>query len=156
MLAYLLPVGLDLLFKQILRRHQHARRAEPALQGVAIAERGLQISDLAAVGQSLDGLDRRAVGLHRQHQAGTNDLAVHAHGACTADPVLATDMRSGQLQLLAQKIRQIEPRQNLRGDALTVHLERDCHGIRHARPPASRSGRPRSADAQRTSSTFAR
>ena len=98
----------------------------------------------------------RAVRLHRQHQAGTNDLAVHAHRAGAANPVLATDMRSGQLQMLAQEIRQIEPRQNMRIDALAVDVERDRHLGRHAGPPASRSGRPSSVDTQRASSTFAR
>ena len=156
MLADLLAVRLGLLLQQILRGHQHSRRAVTALQCIAIAKRGLQIGDLAAVGQSLDGLDRCAVRLHRQHQAGTNDLAVHAHGAGAADPVLATDMGSGQLQLLTQEIRQIEPRQNMRIDALAVDLERDRHGSGHARPPALRSGRPRSAATQRISSTFAR
>ena len=77
------------------------------MQRVAIAEYGLQIGDLAAVGQSFDGLNRGVVRLHRQHQAGTNDLSVHAHGAGTANPMLATDMRSGQLQMLSQEIRQI-------------------------------------------------
>ena len=100
--------------------------------------------------------DRRAVRLHRQHQAGTNDLAVDAHRACAANPVLAADMRSGQLQMLAQEIRQIETRQNMRIDALAVDFERDWHGSRHAGLPAVSSGRPSSADAQRASSTFAR
>ena len=58
--------------------------------------------------------------LHRQHQAGAHDLAVDAHRAGAANPVLATDMGSGQLQMLAQEIRQIEPRQNMRIDALAV------------------------------------
>ena len=52
----LLPVRVCWL-QQVLRRHQHARRAIAALQRVAVAEGGLQIGDLAAIGQSLDGLN---------------------------------------------------------------------------------------------------
>ena len=128
MLADSLPVGLGLLLQQILRGDQHSRRAEAALQGIAVAKRGLQIGDLAAVGKSLDGFDRRAMRLRRQHQAGANDLSVHAHRARTAHPVLATDMRARQLQLLAQEVREIKARQDLRIDALAVDMKRDSQG----------------------------
>jgi hypothetical protein len=63
--------------------------------------------------------------LHRQHQAGANDLAIDTHGARAANSVLATDMRSGQLQMLAQEVRQIETRQNLRFNMLAVDIEAD-------------------------------
>jgi hypothetical protein len=39
--------------------------------------------------------------------------------------MLATDMRSRQLQMLPQKIRQIETWQHLRIDALAVDLQRN-------------------------------
>ena len=54
------------------------------------------------------------IGLHGQGQAGPNDIPIHAHRAGPADPVLATDMRPGQMQVLAQEVRKIEARQNLR------------------------------------------
>ena len=63
--------------------------------------------------------------LHRQHQAGTNDLAVHAHRAGAADPMLTPDMRAGQLQMFSQEIRQIESRQHLRIDAFAIDVKRD-------------------------------
>src|SRR5258705_12982675 len=94
--------------------------------------------------------------LHRQHQAGTNDLAVDAHRASAANPMLTPDMRSGQLQMLAQEVRQVETRQNIRIDGFTVDFERDWQGGRHTGPPAMRSGGPISAEAQRANSIFAR
>src|SRR5213596_3002673 len=151
MLAYPLPIRLGFLLQEILRGDKHSRRAKAALQSVAITKGGLQVGDLAAVVQSFNGYDRCAVCLHSQHQAGTNDLAVHAHRASPANPVLATDMCSSQLQMLAQEVRQVETRQNMRIDGFTVDFERDWHGSRHTGPPAMRSGRPRSADAQRAS-----
>jgi hypothetical protein len=60
--------------------------------------------------------------LRGQHQAGTNDVAVHAHRAGAANPVFAADMCPRQLQMLAQKVRQIEARQDLRLDAFAVHM----------------------------------
>ena len=38
----------------------------------------------------------RAVGLHREHQAGAHRLAVQQHGAGAADAVLAADVRAGR------------------------------------------------------------
>src|ERR1700710_2302611 len=61
-----------------------------------------------------------------------------------------------QLQILAQKIRQVEARQHLRLDALTVDFERDGNLSRQADPPRFRSGRPSSADTHRASNTLAR
>src|SRR5437763_12672901 len=156
MLADFFSVGFTLLPQPILRGHQHPRRAVTALKRVAITERGLQIGDLAAIGQSLDGLDRCAMGLHREHQAGPHDLAIDAQGARTAHPVLAADMGTGEMQMLAQKIRKIDARQHVRLDALAIDLERNGHGSRHAVAPALRSGRWSSAATPRASSTFAR
>src|SRR5215471_3965385 len=52
------------------RGHDHARRAESALQPVVFAERLLHRVQLFAVGEALDGQDGGAVRLHRQHGAG--------------------------------------------------------------------------------------
>jgi len=79
--------------------------------------------------------DRCVVGLHRQHQAGPHDLAVDAHRAGAANAMLATDMRARQLQVLAQEVRQIKPRQNQRLDALAIDLERNGDVGRHSRSP---------------------
>ena len=75
MFSNLLSIRLRRLVQQVLRRHQHSRCAETALQSVAVAERGLQIGDFTAVGQSLDRLNRCIFRLNRQDQAGANDLA---------------------------------------------------------------------------------
>src|SRR5712672_866636 len=130
MLADFLAVRFALLLQQILRGHQHARRAVAALKGVAVTKGSLEIGDLTAVGQSLDGFDRCAMRLHREHQAGAHDLAIDTHGAGPANTVLAADMGTGQFQMLAQKIREIDARQYMRLDALAIDFERDGHGSR--------------------------
>src|SRR5712664_4043994 len=95
MLAYPLPIRLGFLLQQILCGDKHSRRAKATLQCVAISKGNLKVGDLAA----------------------------DAHRTCAANPMLATDMRSGQLQMLAQEVRQVETRQNMRIDAFTVDFE---------------------------------
>ena len=60
--------------------------------------------------KTLDGGDRRAVGLHREHQARADRLAVHQHGAGAAHAVLAADVGPGEPQLAAQEVAQQPPR----------------------------------------------
>ena len=45
----------------------------------------------------LDGGERMPVGLHCEHQAGTNRHAVEQDGAGAANAVLAADMGAGEL-----------------------------------------------------------
>src|SRR5437899_12422228 len=66
MFADLFSIRTRRLLQQILRRHQHCRRAEAALQCVALPEGRLQIGNLAAVGDPPDGLNRLMVRLYRK------------------------------------------------------------------------------------------
>src|SRR5262245_37239830 len=95
------------LRQQLRAGHQHAGRAEAALQRVAVYERLLEVCNLAGVGQSLNGDNLRAVRLHRQHQAAAHDLAVHAQRAGAADAVLAAEVRAGQHKVHAHEIDQV-------------------------------------------------
>src|SRR4029453_6329644 len=86
------------LRQQLRARHEHAGRAETALQRVAVYERLLEVCNLAGVGQSLNGDNLRAVRLHRQHQAAAHDLAVQApQTPCSqprGEPVSPRSMRT--------------------------------------------------------------
>src|ERR1700744_1246668 len=53
-----LTIRLALGVQEVLGGHQHPRRAEAALQRVALAERGLEVRYLSGVRQTLDRLDR--------------------------------------------------------------------------------------------------
>jgi len=83
---------------------------------------------------------RRPASATASHQAGTHDLSIDAHRAGTANPMLATDMRSGQLQLLPQKIRKVEARQHMRSTRSAVYTERDWQMGRHNRSPGVEIG----------------
>src|SRR3954451_9835999 len=55
--------------EQLLDRHDHAARAEPALHGLVAGQRLLQRRELATGRLALDRPDRRALGLDGEHHA---------------------------------------------------------------------------------------
>ena len=89
--------------------------------------------------QTLDGGDLVAVGLHREHQAGTHRLAIDQHGAGAADAVLAAGMRAVEQEILAQHIEQRLARLDIGGPADAVDAKLDFHraALFSARAPAS-------------------
>ena len=73
---------------------------------MVLDEGALQRVQLVAIGQSLDGADRLAVGLHGEHQAGAHGLVVDDHGAGAAHAVLAADMGAGLAAIVADGVDQ--------------------------------------------------
>src|SRR5438132_7587941 len=63
-----------------------------------------------AVSKALHGLDLVAVRLDGEHEAGADRLAVQQDGAGAAHPVLTSDVRSGEAQLVAQEVGEEQPR----------------------------------------------
>jgi hypothetical protein len=55
----------------------------------------------------LSVVHRFAGNLRRQREAAARGAAVDHHRACATDAVLAAEMRSGQLHVLAQEVRQM-------------------------------------------------
>ena len=87
---------------------------------------------VVAVGKPFDGADALALGLHGEHQAGSDRLVVENHGACAADAVLAADMRAGEPALVADDIDQRLSRLDPSRVIVTVDIELDvdllgCH-----------------------------
>src|SRR5207247_8226497 len=121
--------GVGLVAQERLRRHEDARRAKPALQGVVKHERALQLLDLARIGQALDRVYLAAVGLRREHEAGAHDFAVDAHRAGAAHAVLAADVGAGELELVPEEVGEVEPRGHAALHSLAVHGERDLDGF---------------------------
>src|SRR5262245_41065309 len=68
-LADLRLVGVGVLLQEPGRLHDHARRAEAALEAVLVPEGLLERMERGAVGHALDRLHLGAVGLNRQHGA---------------------------------------------------------------------------------------
>src|SRR5947208_1492616 len=114
-------------------RHEDARGAEAALQPVSLAERGLKRMQRVAraVSKALHGLDLVAVRLDGEHEAGAHRLAVQQDGAGAAHPVLTSDVRPGEAQLVAQEVGEEQPRLHR---ALVAHAIDGDHQ-RHAQGP---------------------
>ena len=84
--------------------HDHARRAEAALQAMIIAECLLHWVQLPVLGKTLDGYDLCPFGLHRKHAARFDRFTVDMNDACPALAGVAADMRPRETQLLAQEV----------------------------------------------------
>jgi hypothetical protein len=84
-------VRVGFLGEQVEGLHDHAGRAVAALQGVVVAERLLHGVQGAVPGQSLDGEDVGAVGLHGEHRAGLDAVTVQVNGARPAVAGVAAD-----------------------------------------------------------------
>ena len=113
--------------QNLFRRHDHARRAESALQPVLVPERFLHGVQLAVHGQAFDGHDVRAVSLHREHRAALDGLAVDLDGAGAAQRRLASHVRPGQSNHLAQVMDQEQSRLHVVGIAFPVDIYLDIH-----------------------------
>src|SRR5258708_2338411 len=59
---------------------------------------------LAAVSHTLDGLEGRGVGLHRERQAGARGFAIDDHRATAALAGAAADVSAGEAEVFAQEI----------------------------------------------------
>src|SRR5450830_58013 len=83
--------------------------------------------------ERLDRLHGLAFRLNGQHEAAPDGRAVDENGACPANAVLAADMRSGEPQVVPQKINQREPRLNTRRTLFSVHSDgyRPCRLVCH-------------------------
>ena len=88
-------------------------------------ERALQLAERLAVAQPLDGFDGGAVGLDREHEARAGELAVDPHRARAADSVLAADVDAGGAELVAEEVREQEPRLGVALGAPAVQGDRD-------------------------------
>ena len=108
-----------------MRRDDHARGTEAALQGVVPAERGLQRREMGIVRQPFNGHDLGAVRLHREHKACTHGVAIDQDRTGPTYTVFASDMRSGQTQVIAQAIGKREPRLDLDRHLFAIYFALD-------------------------------
>ena len=93
------------------RRHDLARRAVAALEGVVVDEGLLhRVQRAVAAGQALDRRDLPALGHGGQRQAGQHAAAVDQHRAGAALALVAALLGAGQRQVLAQRIQQGDAR----------------------------------------------
>src|SRR5438093_815588 len=111
-------------------RHDHPRRAEPALQPVLFPEAFLQRMQATVGREALDRGDRRAVGLDRKDGAGLRAPAVDENGAGAALTGVAPDVRPRQTQVFAEEVNKEHARVDVSLANLAVDGDRDLgHGL---------------------------
>src|SRR5688572_24883785 len=120
--AHLFFSRIVVAFQQRLRRDQHARRADAALERGVLEELALERVQLVAVGHALDRLNRLAVQLGAKHQARAHQPAVHRHAARAAIAGRAAFLGAGQVQLVAQDLEQRLARLAQKLDVVAVQL----------------------------------
>src|SRR5689334_2359336 len=118
--------------------HDHARRAEAALQTVLLPEALLDGMQLTVLGQALDRGDLGAVGLHGEQGARLHRLAVHEDGAGAALAGVAADVGACQPDRLADVVDEQQAR--LHFVTLRLAIDRRLDWEFHARPPDRRLG----------------
>ena len=126
--------GLGILLKQRIRRHQHAGRAEAALQAVLFFEAFLQRMELPSL------IRPSTVRMSQPSACGVNmvhDLTVlpsSNYGARAAVAGVATDVRAGQSQHLANKVDEQQPGLDLSLAIAAIHFDVDYLLLRHTSP----------------------
>jgi hypothetical protein len=117
---------MPLALKQFERAHDHAWGAETALQGVMVAKcRQQRVLRIAGRAQALDRVNRRAVSLDGQDRARLHGAAVQAYRACAALAGVASDVRTGNTEFLAQEVDKQLPGLDLGQPLFTVHRDDD-------------------------------
>jgi hypothetical protein len=117
---------MPLALKQFQRAHDHAWGAETALQGVMVAKRRQQrMLGIAGRAQALDRVNRRAVCLDGQDRARLHGAAIQAHRARAALGGVASDVRAGDTEFLAQEVDKQLAGLNLGPPLFTVHRDGD-------------------------------
>src|SRR5215212_10542749 len=121
--------------QQIVRRHDQAWRAEPALHAPRLDERLLYRVQALAFGYPFDSDDLQAFGLPGEHQAGADELAAEIHGARPALALLAGVLRAKKAEPFAQDVEQALALPDI---LRLLHLAVDLHPKPHGRLPGTR------------------
>ena len=109
--------------------HHHPGRAVAALEPVLLVERLLERMEIAVVGEPLDRRQLHPVCLDAEQRAGLDRLSVQQHGASAARRGVATDVRAGQPETLAQDVDEELTRLQVELVANAVDNKRDAfHG----------------------------
>src|SRR6478752_1455675 len=114
--------------EEVGRDHDHARRAEAALEAVLLPERLLQRMEAVAGGEALDRRDAAAVRLDREHRAALHGVAVDVDGAGAALARVAADVGAGELEVLPNELDEEASGLDVRLPSLTVDRERNMLG----------------------------
>ena len=122
--------GAGISLKELMCRDDHARRAEAALQPVALPESVLYRMKLAILREAFNRRYLRAIRLNRQHRAGLDRLPIHNRRAGAAQTGLAPDVRACKSGNLSKVVNQKQPGLDFVRVIFTVDCRVNLH-VRH-------------------------
>jgi hypothetical protein len=126
--AYFALGRMGVQLQELANAHDHPSRAETALQGVVLLEGRLNRMQLTvARREALNRRDRRSIGHHRENRAGFDRLPIDIDGASAALRRVATDMRSGEAEIVSYQVNQQFPR--LDGNASSGTVDFNCYRV---------------------------
>ena len=98
------------VFEEFHATHDHARRAEAAMQPMVFLEPFLEWMERTTLGsQPLDGSDAVPVGLNGQHGAALDALAVQQNSTGATTAGIASDVGAGHVEDLADHVYEEKP-----------------------------------------------
>jgi hypothetical protein len=114
------------------RRHDLARRAISALEGVMIEKGGLnRVQRAVFAGNAFDRRHLTALDLGRQGKTGKNPFAIDMAGAGAALALVAALLGPGHLKMIPQRIEQGYPWLDIERMGLAIDIEAEvkcsCH-----------------------------
>src|ERR1017187_3607064 len=110
--ADIILVRIWVFVQQRLGGEDEARRAKSALYAAFLHERFLDLIEIAAGGETFDGLDVLALCFHREIEAGVDRLAVDENRAGAALALLAGTLGPGEAETFPQHFEQRAPGRN--------------------------------------------
>jgi hypothetical protein len=110
-------------FQERASRHDHPRRAEPALKPVLFLKSFLQRMEFTIIGHAFDGSNLATIRLHGKYGTGLHGPAIQKHRARTAVGGVAANMRSGERQEVTDEVDQEKPRLYLCIMVPAVHFD---------------------------------
>jgi len=86
------------------KRHHDARSTEAALKSVFVVHGGLNRVIITLFGDTLNGLNRRTIGLDCQHQTRPLSPPVDDYRACAARSLFTPNVCTGETEFVPQRI----------------------------------------------------
>ena len=116
--------------EQRIRRHEHARRADPALRRAGAQEGGLDRPELVAIRQPLHRGHVATGQLAERHQARADRFAIQPDRAGATVTRVAADLRPGEAKVVAQDLG--EPAHRVAQDRHIRAVDPEGGGLGHA------------------------
>ena len=135
-------------------RHDLARRTITALKCIIVDERLLHRVQTSVASKPLDGRNSATLRGYREHQTRNDAPAVNMNGTGAALAMIAAFLRSGELQMLAKKIKERGPNVERQLMLLPIDGKNGCGRFaaaqRQAAQPSQRRGHVRALGWQRS------